>query len=158
MGDFSHLSQDGSARMVDIGGKAITARKALVGGCVTISKDCSAILNTESVREIITTARIAGIQASKQCSQLVPLCHQITLNKVEIEIVLDLDRLQFQLSVQAFSTGSTGVEMEALTAASIAGLTIYDMIKAVDPAATVGPFRLLQKSGGKHGEWSRQDD
>lgn len=157
MGDFSHLSQDGNARMVDIGAKAITARKALVGGCVSISKDCRAALKAESIREIITTARIAGIQASKQCSMLIPLCHQIALNKVEIEIVLDSNKLQFSLSVQAHSAGSTGVEMEALTAASIAGLTIYDMIKAVDPAATVGPFRLLHKSGGKHGEWSRDD-
>jgi|LauGreDrversion4_2_1035121.scaffolds.fasta_scaffold00122_6 cyclic pyranopterin phosphate synthase len=158
MGDFSHLSQDGSARMVDITGKAVTTRQALVGGSVEISSACSAALNSSSIREIITTARIAGIQASKQCSSLIPLCHQIALNKVELEISFDSNCRQFSLLAQAASSGTTGVEMEALTAASIAGLTIYDMIKAVDPAATVGPFRLLRKSGGKHGEWSRADD
>lgn len=158
MGDFSHLSKDGSARMVDITGKGVTQRQATVDGFVLVSDSCTEALSAAVVREIVTTARIAGIQASKQCSSLIPLCHQIPLNKVEIEISFEPSRRHFMLRAQAISSGSTGVEMEALTAASVAGLTIYDMIKAVDPAATIGPFRLVHKSGGKHGDWSRTDD
>lgn len=158
MGDFSHLSNDGTARMVDISGKADSARLASVCGVVSISTKCVELLGQRSILEVITTARIAGIQASKLTSQLIPLCHQVTLSRVDIDVKLDDQRSCFQLNATASSTGSTGVEMEALTAATVAGLTIYDMIKAVDPGASVGPFRLLTKSGGKHGQWSRPNE
>jgi cyclic pyranopterin monophosphate synthase len=158
MGDFSHLSNDGTARMVDISGKADTARLASVCGVVSISTKCSELLGLRSIQEVITTARLAGIQASKLTSQLIPLCHQVPLSRIDVDVKLD-DKLScFQLSATASSHGSTGVEMEALTAVTVAGLTIYDMIKAVDPGASVGPFRLLTKSGGKHGPWSRPDE
>lgn len=144
--------------MVDISGKGASVRTALVRGAVCVSADCAARLSADAVQEIIRTARIAGIQAAKQTHLLVPLCHQIQLAGVDVAIEFGRADGRFSLATRAKTQAATGVEMEAFVAAQIAGTTIYDMIKAVDPAATVGPFTLHEKDGGKHGAWRRGKD
>lgn len=151
MGDFSHLSDCGKAAMVDVSAKADSLRAATVVGQVVISATCVAKLTGDMALEIARTARIAGIQAAKQTHLLVPLCHQLPLTSIEIDIELLRAEGTFMINCETKTKANTGVEMEAMCAAQIAGTTIYDMIKAVDPAATVGPFRLTAKSGGKHG-------
>jgi cyclic pyranopterin phosphate synthase len=155
LGDFSHLSQTGEAAMVDISAKAASARVAVVTGSVQVSASCAKVLKNNEVMEICRTARIAGIQAAKQTSSLIPLCHQVALAGVSINIEFNQAEGQFGVRVEAKTTSTTGVEMEALCGASIAGATIYDMIKAVDPAATIGPFQVVEKRGGKTGLWAR---
>jgi cyclic pyranopterin phosphate synthase len=153
MGDFSHLSRTGDAALVDVSAKQPTRRIATVEGRVTVSQACAAKLGQGAADEIRRTARLAGIQAAKQTSTLIPLCHQVPLTRVDVDIGFLSDERSFILRVTSEATAVTGVEMEALCAASIAGATIYDMIKAVDPAAVVGPFRLVEKLGGKNGPW-----
>lgn len=153
MGDFSHLSETGEAAMVDVSGKAATARVAVVTGAVKVSALCAEKLTPDSIREICSTARIAGVSAAKETARLIPMCHPIPLTKVEVGI--SYNRSVFELAVTTKTNANTGVEMEALCAATIAGATIYDMIKAVDPAAVVGPFVLKEKHGGKNGLWTR---
>jgi len=155
MGDFSHLSKTGEAAMVDVSAKTPTARAAVVRGLVRVSADCAARLTEPAALEIARTARLAGIQASKQTAQLVPLCHPLPLTGLDLAVALDRDERSFTIEARAHTVGVTGVEMEALCAATLAGVTIYDMIKAVDPAATVGPFLLAEKTGGKTGSWYR---
>ena len=153
MGDFSHLNETGEAAMVDVTDKAATSRTAVVSGAVTVSPMCASMLTTDSIREICATARIAGISAAKETARLIPMCHPLPLTKVEVAILWHDGA--FDLVVTTKTNANTGVEMEALCAASIAGATIYDMIKAVDPAAVVGPFILKEKHGGKSGIWTR---
>lgn len=155
MGNFSHLSANGEAAMVRLGAKPASARRAVVRGMVEISAECVTALNDDAVREIVRTARIAGIQGAKQTATLIPLCHPIALTGVDLEIALDRNERRFTLHAVTETESATGVEMEALCAASIAALTIYDMIKAVDPAATIGSLQLREKHGGKHGTWTR---
>ena len=156
MADFSHLNQAGEAAMVDVSGKAASVRTAMVCGRVEISAVCASKLTKDAVREICSTARIAGISAAKQTATLIPMCHQIPLSKVNLSIEFH-DRF-FDLVVSTKTESNTGVEMEALCAATIAGATIYDMIKAVDPAAIVGPFMLKEKRGGQNGPWDRPQE
>ncbi len=137
--------------MVDVSAKADTARAATVTGQVVMSDACVAKLTDVMATEIARTARIAGIQAAKQTHILVPMCHPLPLASVDLAIELLRAEATFAINCETKTRGPTGVEMEAMVAAQIAGTTIYDMIKAVDPAATVGPFRLTAKSGGKHG-------
>lgn len=155
MGDFSHLSATGEAAMVNVSGKQATARSATVQGLVQTSAACAEKLRGDTIHEIARTARFAGIQAAKQTSWLIPLCHQIPLAGVDIAIEFDAGERLFRITVTTRTVATTGVEMEAFCAASVAGATIYDMIKAVDPAASVGPFCLLEKQGGKDGSWLR---
>jgi cyclic pyranopterin phosphate synthase len=155
MGDFSHLSEAGEAAMVDVGGKPATQRRATVRGRVEVSADCLGKLGAEGAREVARTARIAAIQAAKQTAALVPMCHPIPLAGVKVDIALDASGHAFSIEVTTSTQASTGVEMEALCAATIAGATIYDMIKAVAPDAVVGPFFLVEKTGGKTGSWRR---
>lgn len=157
MGDFSHLSRTGDAALVDVSAKQPTRRIATVEGRVTVSKTCAAKLSESAADEIRRTARLAGIQAAKQTASLIPLCHQVPLTRVDVDIGFLPDERCFVLRVTSEATAVTGVEMEALCAASIAGATIYDMIKAVDPAAIVGPFHLVEKLGGKNGPWQCGD-
>ena len=149
MGDFSHLSDRGEAAMVDVSAKTDTARAATVTGQVVISPTCVQKLTDQMAVEIARTARIAGIQAAKQTHLLVPLCHPLPLSGIKIDIELVRSESAFVIAAQTKTKANTGVEMEAMCAAQIAGTTIYDMIKAVDPGASVGPFRLAAKSGGK---------
>jgi cyclic pyranopterin phosphate synthase len=155
MGDFSHLSETGEAAMVRLGAKAATSRQATVRGHVRVSLDCVQKLSDAAALEIARTARLAGIQGAKQTPFLIPLCHPIALTGVDLVVTLDRAERCFAVEAKTATEAPTGVEMEALTAASIAALTVYDMIKAVDPAATIGALQLVEKLGGKHGRWTR---
>ena len=154
---LSHLDSDGRARMVDVGGKAVTARRAVAAARYATRPDVIALLRDDALpkADVLTTARLAGIGAAKRTSELIPLCHPLPLNAVSIDLELTDDAVL--ITATASTSGRTGVEMEALTAATVAGLTLHDMIKAVDPEGTLTDVRLLAKSGGKRGDWRRQD-
>lgn len=149
VGDFSHLNSTGEAAMVDVSAKASSAREAQVAGEVLISRECAQKLDPQAGLEIARVGRIAGIQAAKQTSALIPLCHQVPLTKVELTIEFARESRRFAVLAATKTMATTGVEMEAFVAASVASLTIYDMIKAIDPGASVGPFQLVRKTGGK---------
>lgn len=153
MGDFTHLSSSGQAAIVNVEGKKPSARLATVRGQVQLTERGRTSVTPEVSREIISTARIAAVQAAKHTAQLIPLCHQIPLSWADAQIEYQSTSGVFAITMRAAATWTTGVEMEAFCAAQIAGATIYDMVKAVDPEALVGPFFLAEKSGGKHGLW-----
>ncbi|MFW7378188.1 MAG: cyclic pyranopterin monophosphate synthase MoaC [Oligoflexus sp.] len=153
MADFSHLNQSGQATMVDITSKNPSARLARVLGSVHIPREKLDLFQAHVVQEICSTARIAGIQAAKQTSSLIPMCHQVPLSSVSINIQLEQERGQFKIDCVCKTVGTTGVEMEAFVAAQLAALTVYDMIKAVCPEAMIGPCHLAEKQGGKNGIW-----
>lgn len=153
---LSHLDATGAANMVDVGGKEETVRIAMAEGFVAMLPETLKLIRAGNAAkgDVIGTARIAGIMAAKKTHELIPLCHPLLLSKISIDIEADdaLPGLHVVATVKL--TGKTGVEMEALTAVSVACLTIYDMAKAVDKAMTIQNIRLLQKSGGKSGDWS----
>lgn len=153
MSGLSHLDASGAAHMVDVGGKAVTAREAVARGRITMSAEAAAAIRAGGVKkgDVLATARIAGIMAAKKTSELIPLCHPLPLTRVAIE--LDLDEGGVTATATAATEGKTGVEMEALTAVSVALLTLYDMAKALDKAMVLGDIRLLAKTGGKSGDW-----
>jgi cyclic pyranopterin phosphate synthase len=154
MTDLTHLRDDGSAHMVDVSGKATTARRAVAQAILVTREDVVArvLVGDLPKGEAIGTARIAGIMAAKQTSTLIPLCHPLPLTSITIDITGAANELTVVATVA--TTSQTGVEMEALTAASVAALTLYDMIKAVDKVAVITDIRVLEKQGGKSGDWS----
>ena len=149
----THLDESGAAHMVDVGVKAATERRAVAGGRITMSAQAlNAIRSGNAPKgDVLSTARIAGIMAAKRTADLIPLCHPLALTTVSVEF--DWDEAGLSVRVTAATTGPTGVEMEALTAASVALLTLYDMAKALDRAMILGDIRLLEKSGGRSGDW-----
>lgn len=155
MSTLSHVDSDGRARMVDVGGKAVTARAATASGRFVTTAEVIGLIRAEGMpkADVLATARIAGIQGAKKTSELVPLCHPIPLSSVNIDF--ELETSSIVVTATAKTTGTTGVEMEALTAVAIAGLTLHDMVKAVDAAASMTDVRLLEKTGGKAGHWTR---
>jgi cyclic pyranopterin phosphate synthase len=152
---LTHLDEDGSARMVDVGDKAVTARSATARAVVTMSADAlKAVKAGDAPKgDVLGTARIAGIQAAKRTGELIPLCHPIGLDHVDIEAEITTDSIV--LTATASVTARTGVEMEAMTAASVAALTVYDMVKGLDRSAAIASVELLAKSGGRSGDWKR---
>jgi len=157
MSDLTHLDASGRARMVDIGQKAETARVAYAEGTIRMSVEAmSAIERNElSKGDAIATARIAGVMAAKRTSELIPLCHPLSLTDAGIDIDFDPELPGLRVTGWAATTGRTGVEMEALTAVSVALLTVYDMAKALDRRMEISGVRLLEKRGGKSGDWKR---
>ena len=155
MSDLSHLDSEGRARMVDVGDKAITARTATASGRLTTTPRVIELVKADGMpkADVLSTARIAGIMGAKQTSALIPLCHPLPLSSVDVAFSFTDDAIL--ITATAKTTGKTGVEMEALTAVAIAGLTLHDMVKAVDPAAMLGEIRLEEKTGGKRGHWTR---
>jgi len=155
MAKLTHINQSGEAHMVDVGDKSISSRIAVAEGCIKMQQATLTMINTGNAKkgDVIATARIAGIMAAKKTSDLIPLCHPIGLSKVTLEINPDNSLPGFIVRATTKVEGKTGVEMEALTACSIACLTIYDMAKAVDRGMEIGPIRLVEKSGGKSGHW-----
>ncbi|PLK25821.1 cyclic pyranopterin monophosphate synthase MoaC [Novosphingobium sp. TH158] len=153
MTELTHLDEQGRARMVDIGGKAETRRVAVATGRIRMSRSALAAIRDGEVPkgDVIATARIAGIMAAKKTAELIPLCHPLALDSVTVDFTFEDNALRATAS--ASLSGRTGVEMEAMTACSIALLTIYDMAKAIDKAMVVEEVRLLSKSGGKSGDW-----
>lgn len=157
MKKLTHLDENGAANMVDVSEKAETIRIATASGCVTMQQSTlDLIISGNAAKgDVIGTARLAGIMAAKRTSDLIPLCHPLMLSKVMVEIVPDETLPGLRVSATVKLTGKTGVEMEALTAVSIACLTIYDMAKAVDKGMIIRNIALETKSGGKSGDWQR---
>lgn len=153
MTKLTHLDAAGAAHMVDVSAKDVTAREAVAEGFITMSADALTAIREGAAKkgDVIAVARVAGIMAAKKTSELIPLCHSIALSKVTIDI--DFAAQGVRVFATARTSGQTGVEMEALTAASVALLTIYDMAKALDKAMVIGNVRLLAKSGGRSGDW-----
>ena len=156
--ELSHVDSTGAARMVDVSGKEATARTALATGVVRTTAEVVGLLSASGLPkgDALATARIAGIMGAKKVPELIPLCHQIALSGVRVEF--ELGDSEVRIGATARTTDRTGVEMEALTAVAVAGLTLHDMIKAVDPAATLDGVRLERKDGGKTGTWTRPAD
>jgi len=158
--EFTHLNTSGEANMVDVSNKSDTARVAIAQARILLGEAVLKKVRDQSIAkgDLLATARIAGIQAAKKCSDLIPLCHPLSLSKVVIDIEEFVENKKFGLSIIATckTNGKTGVEMEALTAASIAALTIYDMCKALDKGLVIESVQLLEKQGGKSGHWLRQ--
>ena len=153
MNGLTHLDEDGSARMVDVSAKAVTAREAVATGHIAMSEEAAAAIAQGLVKkgDVLAVARVAGIMAAKRTAELIPLCHPIPLTSVAIDF--DLEAQGVTATATARTAGQTGVEMEALTAVSVALLTIYDMAKALDKGMVIGNVRLLAKTGGKSGDW-----
>jgi cyclic pyranopterin phosphate synthase len=158
MSKLTHLDESGAAHMVDVGGKAATARRAVASGRITMSADA-----LEAIREgnapkgdVLATARIAGIMAAKRTGELIPLCHPLGLEAVTIDFAFEdaSDSWAIRATATASLTAKTGVEMEAMTAVSVALLTIYDMAKAIDKGMVIEGVRLIAKTGGKSGDWT----
>ncbi|MFN7398859.1 MAG: cyclic pyranopterin monophosphate synthase MoaC [Sandaracinobacter sp.] len=154
---LTHLNAAGEAHMVDVGAKAVTARVAVAGGRIRMSAAALGAIRDGAAKkgDVLATARIAGIMAAKKTSELIPLCHPIAISSVAVDLALEADGVAVTATVA--TAGQTGVEMEALTAASVALLTVYDMAKALDRGMVVEGLRLLEKRGGKSGDWRAAD-
>jgi cyclic pyranopterin monophosphate synthase len=159
LSELSHLDARGRARMVDIGGKQASERRAVAAAVVRMAPETLAIIVDEAAPkgDVVAAARLAGIMAAKKTHELIPLCHPLSLSFVGVEIEADEELPGLRVTSEVRLTGRTGAEMEALTAVSVACLTVYDMCKAIDRAMEIGPVRLLEKSGGKSGTWRRED-
>ena len=152
---LTHLDEAGAARMVDVGGKPATERRAVAEGRILVSPDALTALREGSLAkgDALAVARVAGIMAAKRTADLIPLCHPLALSAVSVDLAIEADGVRAIATVR--TVGPTGVEMEALTAVTGALLTLYDMMKAVDRAMTVTEVRLIEKRGGRSGDWSR---
>ena len=152
---FTHIDDSGAARMVDVSGKEVTARSATATGRVLVSDEVVRLLRAGGVPkgDAIAVARIAGIQAAKRTPDLVPLCHPIAVHGVDVALRVDDDAVAISATVR--TADRTGVEMEALTCVAVAGLALIDMVKAVDPSATITDVRVERKTGGSSGDWRR---
>ena len=155
MSKLSHIDKKGEARMVDVSDKAVTARTAIAEGFVAMEKGTLALLESGDTPkgDVLATARIAGIMAAKRTHELIPLCHPLNLSKVTVDLKPNATPPGVRVTAEVKTTGPTGVEMEALTAVSVACLTLYDMLKAVDRGMRLEGIRLLEKSGGRSGDY-----
>jgi cyclic pyranopterin monophosphate synthase len=157
---LSHVDEQGRARMVDVGGKPVTARAASAEGSVRMSRAAYELVAANGVAkgDVLAVAELAGTMAAKRTGELIPLCHPLGLDAIQVEARLDPELPGVHVLATASITGRTGVEMEALTAVAVAGLTLHDMVKAVDPAAELDAVRVERKEGGKTGTWVRPGD
>ncbi|MDI6793150.1 MAG: cyclic pyranopterin monophosphate synthase MoaC [bacterium] len=155
--ELSHFDAGGKAVMVDLGGKEETHRVAVAGGCISMRPETFRLIQEGGTKkgDVLGIARIAGIMAAKRTSELIPLCHPLPLTRIEIRFEMKEETSQIEIESQIETVGRTGVEMEALTAVSVAALTIYDMCKAVDRKMTIESIQLIKKSGGKSGNFLR---
>ncbi len=155
--NLSHIDEDGNARMVDVSQKKISKRVAIAEGYVHMKRETISMIKTGTAKKgnVLTTAKIAGIMAAKKTSELIPLCHNISLDHVDVNFEIIEDHVKITSAVTC--SAKTGAEMEALTAVTVAALTIYDMCKAVDRAIVIKDICLLEKRGGKSGAWKREE-
>jgi cyclic pyranopterin monophosphate synthase len=155
--DLTHVDADGAARMVDVSGKSVTSRVAVATGVVHTTAEVVALLRSNGLKkgDALAVARVAGIMGAKRTPDLVPLCHPLPITGVTVDFTIGASSVAIEATVR--TAGQTGVEMEALTAVAVAGLTLHDMIKAVDPAAVLSDVRLARKEGGKTGVWTRPE-
>ena len=158
--DFTHFNDEGRARMVDVGEKAPSRRMAVAAARVLVTRDTFALIKSGGVKkgDVLTVAQIAGIMGAKKTPDLIPMCHPVVLDGIDLSLRLDEDRLSVEITAELRCDGRTGVEMEALTAVSVAALTVYDMCKAVQRDMRITDVRLLSKSGGVHGDYRREDE
>lgn len=154
-GELTHVDRDGRAAMVDVGDKPPTTRRAVARARVRLGAEAFAAVRDDALKkgDALGVARVAGIQAAKDTARLIPLCHPVPLTRVAVELALDESRHSVVVTAEAVAVARTGVEMEALTAAGVAALTLYDMAKAVTKGIVVEELRLLSKSGGRSGDW-----
>ena len=159
MDDFTHFNEQGRAKMVNVGEKGITERKATAGGRVLVSRETFDLIKTGGMKkgDVLTVAQIAGVMGAKKTPQVIPMCHPVIINGVDLDLSLDEERCSVEIKATVSCDGRTGVEMEALTAVSIAALTVYDMCKAVQKDMEITDIRLLDKSGGVHGDFHRDE-
>ena len=159
MAQLSHLDEQGRARMVDVSAKEITSRIAIASGSIHMRAETLALILEDKIEkgDVFSVARVAGIMAAKKTSELIPMCHPLNITAVEIELTPQKEPARVDIEATVRVSGKTGVEMEAMTAVAVAGLTIYDMCKAVDREMTIGEIRLVKKSGGKSGTFIRKE-
>ena len=157
--DFTHFDDEGRARMVHVGDKAVTRRVAVAAGRVLVNRDTFQLIRTGGVKkgDVLTVAQVAGIMAAKRTSELIPMCHPVAVSGIDLSLRLDEERLSVEIEARVQCEGRTGVEMEALTAVSGAALTVYDMCKAVQRDMVISDIRLLRKTGGVHGDYEREE-
>ena len=157
--DFTHFDENGKARMVNVGDKEPTHRAATAGARVLVNEDTFRLIQTGGVRkgDVLTVAQIAGMMAAKRTPEMIPMCHPILINGVDLDLALDEERCSVEIKATISCSGRTGVEMEALTAASVAALTVYDMCKAVQRDMVITDVRLIRKTGGVHGNYEREE-
>ena len=160
MAEFTHFDEAGRAKMVDVGEKAISCRTAAAAGRVLVNKETFDRIRTGGMKkgDVLAVAQVAGIMAAKRTPDLIPMCHPIAMDGVELSLELDEGRLSVEIQATVTCTGRTGVEMEALTAVSVAALTVYDMCKAVQKDMVIEAVRLVSKTGGAHGDYLREED
>ncbi|MBC3767394.1 cyclic pyranopterin monophosphate synthase MoaC [Neptunicella marina] len=153
---LTHINQQGDASMVDVTNKAVTSRTAIAEGYIYMQPDTLKLVEQHGMQkgDVIAVARIAGIQAAKKCADLIPLCHPLALSKVQLDFELQPENSRVRIQSLCKLAGQTGVEMEALTAVSVAALTLFDMCKAADKSMRIDGIRVLSKQGGKSGDWS----
>lgn len=159
MKDFTHFNEQGRAKMVDVGEKDVTRRTAVAGARVLVNRDTFALIRSGGVKkgDVLTVAQIGGIMGAKRTPELIPMCHPVAIDGIDLQLSLDEERCSVEIRATVSCAGRTGVEMEALTAASVAALTVYDMCKAVQRDMEITDLRLLQKSGGVHGDFVRDE-
>lgn len=157
MGEFSHIDSSGKAKMVDISEKGLTKRRAVASGCIRMKAETLDKIKKGKMKKgaVLETARVAAIMAVKKTYELIPMCHQLLLTGIDVDFKFSSDKT-VEITVLVKTTGKTGVEMEALTGVSTAALTIYDMCKAVDKQMVIGDIKLLEKSGGRSGNFIRE--
>ena len=157
--DFTHFDDNGKAKMVNVGDKDITKRTATAGASVLVNAETFALIKSGGMKkgDVLTVAQIAGIMGAKRTPDLIPMCHPILIDGVNLNLTLDNEKQAVEILATVSCTGRTGVEMEALTAASTAALTVYDMCKAVQKDMVITNLRLIQKTGGVHGDFTREE-
>ena len=157
MQDFTHFNEQGRAKMVDVGEKPVSVRTAVAAGRVLVNPETFALIRSGGMKkgDVLTVAQIAGVMGAKRTPELIPMCHPILLDGIDLELRLNEESCAVEIRATVSSAGRTGVEMEALTAVSTAALTVYDMCKAVQKDMVISDLRLLQKTGGVHGDYER---
>ncbi len=157
--DFTHFNEQGRAKMVDVGEKPVTTRTAVAAARVLVNRDTFECIRTGGMKkgDVLTVAQVAGVMGAKRTPDLIPMCHPILIDGIDLNLHLDEERCSVEIEATVSCDGRTGVEMEALTAVSTAALTVYDMCKAVQKDMVISDIRLLRKSGGVHGDFTRSD-
>ncbi len=160
MCDFTHFNEQGRAKMVDVGAKNVTVRTAVAGARVLVNRDTFSLIQSGGMKkgDVLTTAQIAGVMGAKRTPDLIPMCHPILIDGINLDLSLDEERCSVEIRAAVRCAGRTGVEMEALTAVSTAALTVYDMCKAVQKDIVITDIRLIEKTGGVHGDYHREEE
>ena len=160
MEDFTHFNSEGRAKMVNVGEKPITERTAVAAGRVLVNKDTFDLIKTGGMKkgDVLTVAQIAGVMGAKRVPDIIPMCHPVITNGIDLHLSLDEERTSVEIEASVSCDGKTGVEMEALTAVSVACLTVYDMCKAVQKDMVISDIRLVSKTGGVHGDYNRRGE